>query len=435
MSNSPVLFSRACVECDGEPLIGKHSELRNTVIRAACIDLPHLRPADKKPSCNSYETDMIFDAMNIYNVTVDVTFYSSSIRLAGDMFKGLIDVHRNLAAANPTGATDFHTPGLITCWYESFYAKRKGPEMLSLYDIWKDSKLAVTLVAIALVLSLAFFVFADAHRVRYCSANELSNSFMFLLASFYSTSYSLPRIVRWSGLAGLVCGLWLIGMLPFSNYFRGELTSRVTLRAFPEHMDTLTKLERALDEHKVAPCVVKDTFLHERLTKNGSMGNIHRKLRLAFEKQKEKKKLVKSSYNHCLRCAVREDLVCYLFSLPPWYNHPYKRMIIETKEHLSPILLTITVRRNYPHKTGLSELIRKILEAGLMRPPENTRRNSHLRNFDERDSPELSPLKLEELASFLFLYMTLLAAAVLVFALEMTTQASKALTEALAVHA
>ncbi|KAL1480402.1 hypothetical protein MTO96_051056 [Rhipicephalus appendiculatus] len=217
-----------------------------------------------------------------------------------DMFKGLIDVHRNLAAAIPSGARDFHIPGVITYWYESFYSKRKGPVMLSFYNILKDSILAVTLVALSLLLCLTFLVFADTDRVRYCSLNKLSNSFMFLLASFYSTSYPMPRVSRWSGLGGLVCGLWLMGMLPFSNYFRGELTSRVAVRGFPDHMDTLAKLERALDVHKVAPCVVKATSLHERLVKNYSIGNLHRKLRLAFETYKKKAKLVKSSYNDCL---------------------------------------------------------------------------------------------------------------------------------------
>ncbi|KAL1480409.1 hypothetical protein MTO96_051054 [Rhipicephalus appendiculatus] len=373
--------------------------------------------------------------MNLYNVTVDLTFYSSSLLLAGDMFKGLIDVHRNLAAAIPAGTRDFHIPGLITYWYESFYSKRKGPVMLSFYNILKDSILAVTLVALSLLLCLTFLVFADAHRVRYCSLHKLSNSFMFLLASFYSTSYSMPRVSRWSGLGGLVCGLWLMGMLPFSNYFRGELTSRVAVRGSPDHMDTLAKLEHALDGHSVAPCVVKSTFLHERLVNNYSIGSLHRKLRLAFETHKEKGKLVKSSYNDCLGCAVRDDLICFLFSVPSWYNHPYKRMIVETKEYLSPMLLTFAVRLNYPHKAGLSELIAKIREAGMMRPPENTRRESHLRKFDERVLPELSPLKFEELASFLLFFVVLLGAATLVFALEMILGASKGPRGALVMQA
>ncbi|KAL1480410.1 hypothetical protein MTO96_051055 [Rhipicephalus appendiculatus] len=364
----PVLFSRACVERHGEPLIGKHSQLRNTVIRAACIDLPHLRPANNKPNCNSYQTDIIFEAIKFYNVTVRQSFYQGSILLVKDMFKGLIDVHRNIAAAVPSA-------------------------------------------------------------LRRCSAKEVSNSFMFLLASFYSTSYSIPRIGRWSRSGGLVCGFWLIGMLPFSNYFRGELTSRVTLRSPPDHMDTLVKLEQALDKKRVFPCVVKDTFMHQRLVKNRSLGNIHAKLRLAFQTHMEQAKLIKSSYSSCLGCALRDDRVCYIVSLPSWFNHPYKRMIIESKEHFSPMLLTFAVRKNYPHKVDLRELVRKIIEAGLMRPTENNRRSLHLRKFDERRVLELSPLKLEELASFLLLLMALLAFAAVVCALEIIVRDSINLTQ------
>ncbi|KAH6936159.1 hypothetical protein HPB50_014274 [Hyalomma asiaticum] len=234
---APALFSRSCAEQEGRPLDGKYSELRNTVMRTACIDLRY-RGGGGKRDCNSYETDIIFDAVKLYNLTVINTFYTAARPLGIDMFHGLIDVHRNLGAARPVSLREFHTPGLIMYWYESFYVKSEELVLLSFQDILDESKFCLTLVSVTLVSTMIFLSLADALRVGRCNMDALTNSSMFLLASFYYTSYSYPRIGRWTGLGAMICGLWMMGMLPFSNYFRSELTTRVTLRAFPDHMDT-----------------------------------------------------------------------------------------------------------------------------------------------------------------------------------------------------
>ncbi|KAH6925660.1 hypothetical protein HPB50_008475 [Hyalomma asiaticum] len=415
---SPAVFSRGCVERLGKPLLGKHSELRNTVIRAACIDIPHFRRVKSKQSCNSYETDLIFDAMKHYNVSVVQTFYATAAPLAVDLFRGIVDVHRNLASANPAGMRDVHIPGAIGYWYESFYVKRNNLVLLSFSDILDDSKFGLTLVAVALFLTLLVLVLTNADRARSCSVDALASTFMFLLASFYSTSHSLPRIGRLTCLATLVCGLWMVAMLPFSNYFRSELTSLVTLRAFPDHMDTLAELERGLDEGRVVPCVVKDSFLHERVTSEEYIGNLHRKLRSAFQGYKHREKLVQLSYVQCLKCALTEGRICYAPSLPSWWRSPDKGKLVESREHMNFVLLTIGIRKNYPLLRGLQELIRKIMEGGLMRAPEEYLRAGHLQNYCEQTSYEMKPLKLAELSSFFYAFVTLLAATLAVFLTE-----------------
>ncbi|KAH6929138.1 hypothetical protein HPB50_023848 [Hyalomma asiaticum] len=421
---NPVFFSRGCVERKGEPLIGKHSELRNTVIRAACIDPSHLRPANDKPNCNSYQSDVIFDAIKFYNVTVVQMFYPNALALIRDMFEGTVDVHRNLARPKAAAIRDFNVPGVITYMHESFYVKRKGSVMLSLLDIGKDSKYPLMLISTALILSLTFLALANGYSLRRITANDVSDSFMFLLAAVHATSYTVPRVGRWSVLGGMICGLWLMGMLPFANYFRGEVMARLTFRAFPEHMNTLEELERALDERRVAPCVVKDTLMHYRLTTDHSDDSIHKKLRLVFMRHTDRDNLIKWSYGQCLMCALREDRICYTVSLPSWFHYPYKQMIVESKEHLSPILLTFTVRLNYPHKFALREVISKVIESGLMLPPEDTRRAGYLQNYEQTVSFEWSKLRLEELTSFLLLFISLLAFATVVCALEIIVHAS-----------
>ncbi|KAH7974881.1 hypothetical protein HPB49_020636 [Dermacentor silvarum] len=346
-----------CAENGSKQITAKHSELRNEVIRAACLDIPHFRPADNKPNCNSWQTDVFFDALKFYNVTVVQTFYASSSLLIKDMFYARFDIHRNLGAATVVGARDAYLPGLVMYWYESFYAKRNGPVMLSFYKLLQESKLCLALVSVTLMFALLFFVAADFDRLRSWRMNSTVDSFTFLVAVLYSTSYSIPQIGRWTGLCGFVCSLWLLGMLPFSNYFRGELTSRVTLRDFPEHLDTLAKLERALDEKRVAPCVVKDSFVHQRIARNDTVDNIKQKLRLAFKTHEVREKLVQRSWVHCLQCALREDRICLAVSFPQWFKHPYKRSIVESRERTYPVFLTNAVRKNYPHRAAYRDLL------------------------------------------------------------------------------
>ncbi|KAH6924234.1 hypothetical protein HPB50_014065 [Hyalomma asiaticum] len=421
---APALFSRSCFEQEGRPLDGKHSELRNTVIRTACIDLRY-RGGSGKRDCHSYETDIIFDALKLYNATVVNTFYTGARPLGIDMFHGLIDVHRNLGAAHPVSLREFHTPGLIMYWYESFYVKRENLVLLSFQDMLDESMFFLALVSVTLVSAMIFLALADALRVGRCNKDALTNSFMVLLASFYSTCYSIPRIGRWTGLGAFVCGVWMMGILPFSNYFRSELTTRMTLRSFPDHMDNLAELERALDERRVVPCVVKDTFLHTRLTSNQFIAILHRMLRSAFGASKDREELLQPTYSHCLNCALKKGRFCYTPSLPSWFRSSYKGELVESREHVIPILLTIAIRKNYAHLRGLRDVIRKIIEGGMLRPPEKDLRDGLLQNYDTRTSFELSLLMVEEFVSFLVVFVALLGATSVVFLAELSFRGRK----------
>ncbi|KAL3201026.1 hypothetical protein MRX96_012862 [Rhipicephalus microplus] len=216
------------------------------------------------------------------NVTVRKTYYRRRIDITQQMFEGNVDVFGSIIAVNSESYRNFAIPPIITAWYESFYAKRLPPLPLSFYVVLKESKVALLLVAVTLLLTLFVLVAADMDRIREWSFDSLAVSFSFLLAAFYATSSTVPRIGRFASMCGFVCGLWLMGIQPFSNYFRGQLTSRVTLRTIPEQLDNIEKLERALDEGRVSPCVVGKTYLHERLLDSFGADSVHRKLHLAF---------------------------------------------------------------------------------------------------------------------------------------------------------
>ncbi|KAL1479220.1 hypothetical protein MTO96_052035 [Rhipicephalus appendiculatus] len=82
----------------------------------------------------------------------------------------------------------------------------------------------------------------------------VSTTAFFLLAAVLATSAVLPKV---SGRLVIVrkalLGLWLATLLPLSVYFRSELAAVITLRRPARPIDTLQKLEDALDRHQVAP--------------------------------------------------------------------------------------------------------------------------------------------------------------------------------------
>ncbi|KAL1445771.1 hypothetical protein MTO96_044835 [Rhipicephalus appendiculatus] len=89
----------------------------------------------------------------------------------------------------------------------------------------------------------------------------------FLLSAVLATSSEEPKISGRTGIAGkALLGLWLATLRPLSVYFRTQLTAIVTLRRPAYRIDTVQKLENALDRRRVAPCVVKDALSYWELS-------------------------------------------------------------------------------------------------------------------------------------------------------------------------
>ncbi|KAL3243375.1 hypothetical protein MRX96_020588 [Rhipicephalus microplus] len=89
---------------------------------------------------------------------------------------------------------------------------------------------------------------------------RIADSVTLLLASVLATSAPLPGNVSRRVIAGVALYyLWFLAILPLSSYFRSELTSKVTIKAPGDRIDTLQKLEDALDRHEVAPCATLNT--------------------------------------------------------------------------------------------------------------------------------------------------------------------------------
>ncbi|KAH7944720.1 hypothetical protein HPB51_028563 [Rhipicephalus microplus] len=68
-----------------------------------------------------------------------------------------------------------------------------------------------------------------------------------------------------------------------------EMTSTITVKAPGDRVDTLQKLEDALDRHEVAPCVTLNTAMEEELKQSTApVGSLMSKLQAAFKRHEPK---------------------------------------------------------------------------------------------------------------------------------------------------
>ncbi|KAL1467398.1 hypothetical protein MTO96_026058 [Rhipicephalus appendiculatus] len=156
-------------------------------------------------------------------------------------------------------------PRPIRYTYETFYATRnlRSPDV-SFFAVVLDSRegfciLMFVMLVVWLAMSVCDYSYLGVFRL-----DAVLDSVMFLIASFLANSAELPaertdghrygsRFSRTS-----IITTWIVAIFPLSVYFRGELTSRMALQVPREQMDTLEKLELALDREDIQPCVVRD---------------------------------------------------------------------------------------------------------------------------------------------------------------------------------
>ncbi|KAL3213658.1 hypothetical protein MRX96_007678 [Rhipicephalus microplus] len=186
-----------------------------------------------------------------------------------------------------------------------------GHRVVTLSEVALESwKIAVTTVFCLALVVVVVLILQDGLS----SIHRLWDITMFLLAAILATAADEPNFVRRSTLlVKTVVSLWFLSILPLSVYFRSELTSLVTLRRPEYHIDTLEKLEGALEKHEVAPCVAKNTAAYYELSDrkdNACETTLMNKLQLAFFRQGDRA-LVVANALECLRCASHHDRVCY----------------------------------------------------------------------------------------------------------------------------
>ncbi|KAL1486770.1 hypothetical protein MTO96_008754 [Rhipicephalus appendiculatus] len=193
---------------------------------------------------------------------------------------------------------------------ETFFSRINDDRVVTLSEVVNDSW---PLFASTLVLLLAVaLALAKMENFQLPPFRRIADSVTVLLASVLATSVPLLGYVSRRSIAAVALYfLWFLAIHPLSAYFRSELTSKITVKAPGDRIDTLQKLEDALDRHEVAPCATLNTAMEWELKRNTApQGSLMSKLQAAF-KRHDPKELVRYDIIDCLRCAMRRDRVCY----------------------------------------------------------------------------------------------------------------------------
>ncbi|KAK8766237.1 hypothetical protein V5799_006985 [Amblyomma americanum] len=330
----------------------------NSVVRVACYD-PALINASRPCSYRS----RIEHALRFFNATISISLLRSPRQAFSAFRRGNADVMWDVVAASP------HTPFILSVTpavlysYETFYSSRGKVELVSLLNLVTEFKQSFYHVLAVLVSSMTVLGVANFVESRYSSISATLDSLMVLLASLFATSSPLPNTRRWVLSRRLVYGIWILVILPPSNYIKSELTSRLSFRPPPQSLDTLDKLEDALDAGAVSLCVVGGTATARDLRVNFTGNVLYAKLHSLYRTKGTK--LETNGYGSCLTCARQEGHICLINRAPRWVVDMVAPEIVESVEPLRTVLGTTPVRKNYPLAKAYGDLLRRTFETSL----------------------------------------------------------------------
>ncbi|XP_049524949.1 uncharacterized protein LOC125946290 [Dermacentor silvarum] len=288
-------------------------------------------------------------------------------------------------------------------------------DLTSIAKILVESKHGLCLLLVSAICASLALTLADLIERNALQFSSVVDSFLFLLASFYATALPIPRRRNSLLTQAVVHSVWLIAILPLSNYFRGELVSRLSIRSHGDVMDTLEELHDSLSREKIIPCLRVGTLIHHTVTRNVSFMHLHHKLSLAFYAAKERSYLESVSSAGCLSCAKQKDHVCFTDRLSRCFQHE-ARGFIQSRDTLNLALIGMPIRKNFALKVPFRNLVQRIREAGLFRE----RKLCVSRSANNGDSDTLQQSdQLAELSRFLVIFALFLAASSFVFVLEL----------------
>ncbi|KAL1478543.1 hypothetical protein MTO96_016228 [Rhipicephalus appendiculatus] len=201
----------------------------------------------------------------------------------------MVSVTGSLATLLHIVLAAFHQGAPAAFKTDTFYSRVDDRRVVSLQEVASGSwKVLAATVALPAIFAFVYVVVGDERRSIF---RAVSDAAFFLLATFLATSTVQPKAVGRAGVARrALLGLWLATLLPLAVYFRSELTAVITLKRPAYRIDTLQKLEDALDRRQVAPCITRTTRMLDYFHVQPRSGHLSRqsllmKLRFAFEQR------------------------------------------------------------------------------------------------------------------------------------------------------
>ncbi|KAH6942853.1 hypothetical protein HPB50_011268 [Hyalomma asiaticum] len=306
---------------------------------------------------------------------------------------------------------------------------RRIPKV-SFFAVLLDSRdgfciLVVVMLVVWLAMCLRDYSYLEAFRL-----SAVLNSGMFLIASFLANSTVYP--MRNSGTRAqrhrlsrvIILTAWMLAIQPLSVYFRGELTSRLAVAVPHGQIDTLEKLELALDKGALRLCVVRDGCLSDAMAGTTPYGNetLHAKLRKAFHSQPSGTANMVSTVEQCLECAGKAGFACFACSLEDCRAEQAMRAFVQSREPLNLAFATMPATKGYPLFREYDHLIERMFEAALIpfnikdmrcnRKSEPTWQHAGTADYDEQMT------QVFELSAFFATFACLMCLSIFLFCVE-----------------
>ncbi|KAH6928333.1 hypothetical protein HPB50_014409 [Hyalomma asiaticum] len=285
--------------------------MRNKLVHVGCM--PRLGEEGKTTCAGDYLKD-IFAALRQFNTTPIFIHYSGYRTAVDGLVEGYVDILLILHKASLKGLKLFDYPGFLEYRNEAFYTKRMPHSEESSFAVLVHSRdlfvnLSLVMLAAVIVMSAQRYIELGRDIVA-----SLSDSAMFLISSFLATYSPCSTGSRRRSAFRTVCSrnvitiIWLFGMLPLSNYMRGELISRMAVLLPPNHLDTLDELEQALDQGKLTPCLFNGESFPLPTGSIRSASTLQQKLTLSIQRNQNRSKAQQLALSQASEIPTRSEV-------------------------------------------------------------------------------------------------------------------------------
>ncbi|KAL1483758.1 hypothetical protein MTO96_032973, partial [Rhipicephalus appendiculatus] len=325
-------------------------------------------------SCSTPFPIEILRALRIYNATLILRYFQDLDAAVLPVVIGHADILMSFSKQDEELMKVFAVPRPIKYTYETFYTMRNLHSAdVSFFAVLLDSREAFCiLMFVMLVVWLALSV-RDYSYLGVFRLDAVLDSMMFLIASFLANSTTIPadsaegrryrsRLSRTSILA-----TWIVAILPLSVYFRGELVSRLAVQVPHDQIDTLEKLELALDRGGIQPCVVADSCMSAVISGIVPYRNqtLLIKLQNAFRLQRSGAANMFNSVDECLNCASKPGFACFSCRITSCGTKKLKQTMVESREPFNVVFATMPATKGYHLARAYDQLLQRLFEAQL----------------------------------------------------------------------
>ncbi|KAH9379738.1 hypothetical protein HPB48_019882 [Haemaphysalis longicornis] len=319
--------------------------------------------------CENIEFRLIFEGLQARNATPRLSIYATGALLLRDLYRGSIDVILPSTVLNKLTLANYRFPGIVEYRHDTFYAS-KGKHFTSLTKVVLQSEKIALFALLSLAASWITLGLSHCLHARVTlNMAAILDSGGFLIASLLSTSAPIPRAqANASRSHSLVLTAWMIAIFPLSFYFRGEVTSRLSIRIAPNPIDSLEELDAALDKGQLTPCFVNGSafYVYFQRDDGRSDASLYAKIRAASKKHSNEPACLVSSPSECIRsCALKDNHACFMHSVKDCGPHQLGPDVVMSREPLQLALISTAVRKDFAMSEAYGNLLSTIFEGAL----------------------------------------------------------------------